>query len=61
MPKDAALAKPGLGTGIVQALTKQLDASIKLGDAGPGAALSVAHTQIAIVQGDKPREAERAV
>ena len=61
MPHDVALAKPGLGTSIVQALTKQLDASIKVTDAAPGTAVSVAHTQIAIVQGAKPIEAERAV
>jgi two-component sensor histidine kinase len=61
MPKDATLAKPGLGTSIVQALTRQLDASIKVTDAAPGTAVSVAHTQIAIVQGTEPIEAERAV
>jgi two-component sensor histidine kinase len=61
MPADAADAKPGLGTSIVQALTKQLSASIKVADAAPGTAVVVAHTQIAIVQGAKAIEAERAV
>jgi two-component sensor histidine kinase len=61
MPKDAADAKPGLGTSIVQALTRQLNASIKVIDAGPGTAVSVAHTQIAVVQGAECKAAERAV
>jgi len=61
MPKDAADAKPGLGTGIVQALSKQLNASIKVADAAPGTAVSVAHAHIALVQGAKPKAAERAV
>jgi two-component sensor histidine kinase len=50
MPADAASAKPGLGTGIVQALTKQLQAVVEVSDAKPGAAVSVVHTQIAAVR-----------
>jgi two-component sensor histidine kinase len=61
MPANAADAKPGLGTGVVEALSKQLNASIKVADAGPGTAVSVAHTQIAVVQGAKPEAVERAV
>jgi two-component system, sensor histidine kinase PdtaS len=61
MPADAADAKPGLGTSIIQALTRQLNASIKVADAGPGTTVSVGHVQIAVVQGAKPKEAERAV
>jgi two-component sensor histidine kinase len=61
MPADAAHAKAGLGTSIVQALTRQLNASIKVVDANPGTAVSVAHTQIAIAAGVAGRAAERAV
>jgi two-component sensor histidine kinase len=50
MPTDGANAKPGLGTNIVQALTKQLQAVIEITDAKPGTAVSVAHTQIAAVR-----------
>ena len=49
MPTDAADAKPGLGTNIVQALTAQLHAHVKVSNAGPGTKVSVAHTQIAVV------------
>lgn len=51
MPRDSAKAKPGLGTSIVQALTKQLQAVIRVSDANPGTLVSVAHAQIAAVHG----------
>ncbi|MEI9931816.1 MAG: hypothetical protein WDM89_15080 [Rhizomicrobium sp.] len=47
---DGARAKPGLGTNIVQALTSQLQALVKISDANPGTIVSIAHTQIAAVQ-----------
>jgi two-component system, sensor histidine kinase PdtaS len=50
MPKDPASAKPGLGTSIVEALAKQLDAAVKVADAHPGAAVTVTHAQIAAVR-----------
>ncbi len=50
MPVDGARAKPGLGTNIVQALTSQLQAQIKISDAKPGTIVSIAHMQIAAVQ-----------
>ena len=50
MPVDAAAAKAGLGTSIVQALSKQLQAVVDVTDAMPGTAVSVAHTQIAAVR-----------
>ena len=43
MPKDAASAKPGLGTGIVEALSRQLGARVGIKDARPGMAVSVVH------------------
>ena len=61
MPADAASAKPGLGTSIVQALTKQLQAVLKVADAKPGTAVSVVHAQIAAVQSANAQPVERAV
>jgi two-component sensor histidine kinase len=43
MPADHASAKPGLGTGIVDALSKQLDASVSVTDAAPGTTVSIVH------------------
>lgn len=45
MPKDAASAAPGLGTSIVQALAAQLRADLKVSDAKPGTAVTVAHNK----------------
>ena len=50
MPSGDVKVKPGLGTNIVQALTSQLQADIKISDAHPGTIVSIAHTQIAAVQ-----------
>jgi two-component system, sensor histidine kinase PdtaS len=61
MLADAASAKPGLGTSIVQALAKQLQAVIRVSDAKPGTAVSVAHTQIAAVNSAGAMPVERAV
>jgi two-component sensor histidine kinase len=52
MPKEAVRAKPGLGTSIVQALTAQLRAVIKVSDSNPGTVVSIAHMQIAAVAND---------
>jgi two-component sensor histidine kinase len=61
MPGDAASATPGLGTSIVQALTKQLQAHIKVADAHPGTTVLIAHTHIAAVQIANAVAAEGAV
>jgi two-component sensor histidine kinase len=45
MPTKPGLAKPGLGTNIVQALAKQLDARITISDRKPGTAILLEHTQ----------------
>ena len=50
MPRDAASAKAGLGTSIIQALSAQLNAVIRIADANPGTAVTIAHTQIAAVR-----------
>jgi two-component sensor histidine kinase len=52
MTTNAENAKPGLGTSIVQALAHQLHAQIRVSDASPGTAVSIAHTQIAAVHGE---------
>jgi two-component sensor histidine kinase len=61
MPADPANAKPGLGTSIVEALCKQLNASITVVDAAPGTAVSVGHTQIAVVKSTGAAAIDRAV
>ena len=48
MPKSAA--KPGLGTSIIQALSAQLHGVIKVSSTNPGTAVSIAHTQLALVR-----------
>ncbi|MFM5893709.1 MAG: sensor histidine kinase [Novosphingobium sp.] len=44
LPKDHAGAKPGLGTGIVNALANQLVAEVAVTDADPGTTVTVTHT-----------------
>jgi len=43
MPGDHATRMPGLGTGIVDALAKQLGASVTITDTNPGTRVAVAH------------------
>lgn len=43
MPGDHVAAKPGLGTGIVDALSKQLDATVTVSDTGPGTRVAIIH------------------
>jgi two-component sensor histidine kinase len=50
MPQDPTDAKPGLGTSIVEALAKQLEAAVAVTGAHPGTAVTVAHVQIAAVR-----------
>jgi two-component sensor histidine kinase len=49
MPADSEGAKPGLGTNIVEALAKRLDAKVQVASANPGTAVSIVHAQIAAV------------
>ena len=46
MPVDKKLGKPGLGTGIIEALSKQLEASVTVLDASPGTRVEVRHAKI---------------
>ncbi|THD63705.1 sensor histidine kinase, partial [Phenylobacterium sp.] len=50
MPQDPADARPGLGTSIVEALARQLDAVVQVAAAHPGTAVTVARSQIAAVR-----------
>ena len=43
MPVGKSMGKPGLGTGIVEALSKQLDASVTVLAANPGTRVEVRH------------------
>jgi two-component sensor histidine kinase len=43
VPSDPALSKPGLGTGIVDAMARQLDAKFSHADANPGTRAGVIH------------------
>jgi two-component sensor histidine kinase len=47
MSEHDGTAKPGLGTSIVQALARQLQAQINVSDAKPGTAVSLTHAQSA--------------
>ena len=50
MPRDAASATPGLGTSIVEALSKQLKACIQVESGSHGTLVSVIHDQLAAVE-----------
>lgn len=52
MPRDAESATPGLGTSIVEALAKQLQARVQIAGGHPGTTVSVIHTQISAVEAD---------
>ncbi|WP_322516922.1 histidine kinase dimerization/phosphoacceptor domain -containing protein [Rhodopseudomonas palustris] len=45
MPVGSEAPKPGLGTGIVDALAKNLLATIELSDAGPGTVVTISHRE----------------
>jgi two-component sensor histidine kinase len=50
MPPEPTLAKPGLGTSIVEALARQLSAHVKVAGAMPGTRVSVERNQISAVE-----------
>jgi len=47
MPTGEHKAQPGLGTGIVEALAKQLRGRIRVADASPGTAFTLVHDELA--------------
>jgi two-component sensor histidine kinase len=57
MPKGSGAPKPGLGTGIVEALAKQLAAEIVVADAVPGTSVSIIHEAHAAIGKDTPAAA----
>ena len=52
-------ARTGMGSSIVQALARQLGASVEISPQHPGTQVSIRRTQIALVQ-DDPRSADQA-
>lgn len=54
MPKDKATAKAGLGTSIVEALARQLEANIEVRDGKPGTHVTIRHNDSAEI-GKVPR------
>jgi two-component sensor histidine kinase len=57
MPADPADAKPGLGTGIVEALAKQLDATVIVTGLNPGTRVAIIHTEKPGKQTERPTTA----
>jgi two-component sensor histidine kinase len=49
MPSGPETAKPGLGSNIVEALARQLDAHVQLAHGNPGTLVSIVHAQLAMV------------
>ena len=56
MPSTAPV-RTGMGTSIVRALARQLDASVEVNPKQPGTQVSIKHTQIALVE-DEPEAAD---
>jgi two-component sensor histidine kinase len=52
MPVGSDAPKAGLGSGIVEALAKNLNGEIRLSDAGPGAAVTISHRDGADLRAD---------
>ena len=57
MPIGTREVKPGLGTGIVEALTKQIGGVIEVRDARPGTIVAIVHDEVAVV-GTAPMAAQ---
>lgn len=56
MPDDPASATPGLGTSIVEALARQLEARVQVENAHPGTRVSIIRTRIAAVDADEEED-----
>lgn len=57
MPVGSDAPKAGLGSGIVEALTRNLGAEIRVSDASPGTAVTINHQERADVRTDLPAAA----
>jgi two-component sensor histidine kinase len=49
MPQGSASGRPGLGTNIIEALAKRLDAEVRVASANSGTTVSIVHEQLAVV------------
>ena len=58
---SAPIAKAGLGTTIVQALARQLGATVSVADANPGTRVSVVHAYVPVLVGQSAQTGDRAV
>lgn len=54
MPDDPALAHIGLGTSLVQALARQLDATVEVGPGPTGTRVLIEHASVSLVDGPVP-------
>jgi len=52
MPTRPELIRTGLGTSIVEALARQLSATVEIASANPGTSVTIHHTQVALVEQD---------
>ena len=59
MPTDPSVIRMGLGTSIVQALARQLQATVNTGPATPGTVISVEHRQVVLVKGASDTDGRR--
>ncbi|MEX0404251.1 histidine kinase dimerization/phosphoacceptor domain -containing protein [Aquibium sp. LZ166] len=57
MQKGSDAPKAGLGTGIVEALAKNLQSAIQLSDADPGTAITISHQENTGLRADLPEAA----
>lgn len=57
MPDDRPAIRTGLGTGIVEALARQLQATIGVASAAPGTVVCIEHIQVALVGDDSGQTA----
>ena len=55
LPHRAVVAKVGLGTTIVQALARQLQAETNATDTAPGTSVSIAHQDARVVPGSEAK------
>lgn len=49
MPTAPTAARAGLGTSIVQALSKQLGATVSVANTNPGTMVSIAHAHVPVL------------
>lgn len=54
MPENVKDARPGLGTNIVEALAKRLEAEVVISPERPGTSVTIAHRQIAALEDGEP-------